>query len=128
MSNKMSKVQYYTITLQKGLNLLVDADRCSRTFSETVKQMAEKYSTQNWDSSPIADYMDAYLNAKVLKDFIQKKVQSPDEELVRFAAKNKIDGILLTKNELTMLQTLVSNFEETKEYLQKNYGFSTILN
>lgn len=128
MSSKISKTQYYTITLQKGLNMLVDADRCARTFSETVKTMAEKYSTENWDSSPIADYMDAYLNSKVLKDFIQKKVQEPDEELVRFAAKNKIDGIILTKNELILLQTLVSNFEETKEYLQKNYGFSTLLN
>jgi len=128
MSNKTPKAQYYTITLQKGLNLLVDADRCTRTFAETVKTMAEKYNTENWDSSPIADYMDAYLNSKVLKDFIQKKIQAPDEELVKFAAKNKIDGILLTKYELSMLQTLVSNFEETKEYLQKNYGFSTMLN
>jgi hypothetical protein len=128
MPNKISKAQYYTVTLQKGLNLLIDADRCTKTFSETVKEMAEKYSTENWDVSPIADYMDAYLNAKVLKDFLQKKIQSPDEELVRFATKNKIDGILLTKNELTMLQTLVNNFEETKEYLQKNYGFSTMLN
>lgn len=128
MSNKMSKVQYYTITLQKGLNLLVDSDRCAKTFAETVKNMASKYSIDNWDSSPIADYMDAYLNSKVLKDFLQKKIQDPDEQLVRFAAKNKIDGILLTKNELTMLQTLVSNFEETKEYLNKTYGFSTLLN
>lgn len=128
MSNKISKPQYYTITLQKGLNLLVDSDRCSRTFSETVKGMAEKYSTENWDSSPIADYMDAYLNSKVLRDFIQKKIQSPDEELVKFAAKHKIDGILLTKNELIMLQTLVNNFEETKEYLNKTYGFTTLLN
>ena len=128
MSNKISKPQYYTITLQKGLNMLVDSDRCARTFSETVKTMAEKYSTENWDSSPIADYMDAYLNSKVLKDFMQKKIQNPDEELVKFAAKNKIEGILLTKYELNMLQTLVSNFEETKEYLQKTYGFSTLLN
>lgn len=128
MSNKISKAQYYTITLQRGLNLLVDSDRCAKTFAETVKSMASKYSIDNWDSSPIADYMDAYLNAKVLKDFLQKKIQEPDEQLVKFAAKNKIDGILLTKNELTMLQTLVNNFEETKEYLQKNYGFSTLLN
>lgn len=128
MSNKISKAQYYTITLQRGLNLLVDSDRCTRTFAETVKSMATKYSIDNWDSSPIADYMDAYLNSKVLKDFLQKKIQEPDEQLVKFAAKNKIDGILLTKNELAMLQTLVSNFEETKEYLQKNYGFSTLLN
>lgn len=128
MSNKLSKPQYYTITLQKGLNLLVDADRCAKIFAETVKTAAMKYHIDNWDSSPIADYMDAYLNSKVLKDFLQKKIQDPDEELVKFAAKNKIDGILLTKNELIMLQTLVSNFEETKEYLSKTYGFSTLLN
>ena len=128
MSDRLTKPQYYTITLQKGLNLLVDADRCAKIFAETVKTAATKYDTENWDSSPIADYMDAYLNSKVLKDFLQKKIQDPSEELVKFAAKNKIDGILLTKNELTMLQTLVNNFEETKEYLNKTYGFSTLLN
>jgi len=127
MSNN-SKIQYYTITLNKVLNLLTDSDRCTRMFSDTVKNMVQKYDIENWDSTPLSDYMDAYLNAKVLKDFISKKIKEPDEKLVEFAAKNKIDGILLTKNELTMLQTLVNNFEETKEYLQKNYGFSTMLN
>lgn len=123
-----SKVQYYTITLNKALNLLTDSDRCSRMFSESVKTMVLKYSIDNWDSSPLADYMDAYLNAKVLKDFITKKIKEPDEKMVAFAAKNKIDGVLLTKNELSILQTLVTNFEETKEFLNKNYGFSTVLN
>ena len=71
---------------------------------------------------------DAYLNAKVLKDFIQKKIEDPDDEIVKFAAKNKIEGVLLTRNELAMLQTLVNNFEETKEFLNKTYGFTTLLN
>lgn len=127
MSNN-TKAQYYTITLNKALNLLTDSDRCTRMFADTVKGMVVKYSVENWDETPLPDYMDAYLNAKVLKDFITKKIKEPDERLVEFAAKNKIDGVLLTRNELTMLQNLVNNFEETKEYLNKNYGFSTLLN
>ena len=128
MSNKSGKAQYYTITLEKALNLLVDSDRCTRMFSSNVKTMIEKYSLESWDSSPIPDYMDAYLNAKVLKDFVQKKIENPDDEIVKFAAKNKIEGVLLTRNELLMLQTLVNNFEETKEFLNKTYGFTTLLN
>lgn len=128
MSNKLSNIKYYTVTLEKCLNLLIDTDRCTRMFSTSVKTMAEKYSLDSWDKSPIADYMDAYLNSKVLRDFIQKKIESPDEELIKFAAKNKIDGVIFTKNELTMLHNLVENFEQTKEYLHKTYGFSTMLN
>ena len=55
MSNKQA--QYYTIKLDKALNLLVDADRCMRMFATTVKTMVEKYDTENWDSSPVADYI-----------------------------------------------------------------------
>ncbi len=128
MSNGNGKAQYYTITLNKALNLLTDSDRCGRMFATSVKNMVDKYDLENWDSTPLADYMDAYLNAEVLKDFLHKKIKEPDEKLVQFAAKNKIDGVLLTKNELGMLQTLVTNFEETKEYLNKTYGFSTLLN
>lgn len=120
--------QYYTVRLEKALNLLVDSDRCARMFSTTVKTMVEKYDTENWDSSPIADYMDGYLNAKVLRDFLDKRLKEPDPFLVEYAKKNKVDGMLITKKELDMLQTLVINFEETKEYLNKNYGFSTMLN
>jgi hypothetical protein len=128
MSNKPAKVQYYTITLEKALNLLIDSDRCARMFATSVKTMSDKYDIENWDSSPIADYMDAYLNSKVLKDFLKKKIETPDEEVMKFAMKNKIKGVLLSKFELNMLQTLVSNFEETKEFLNKTYGFSTMLN
>ena len=72
--------------------------------------------------------MDGYLNAKVLRDFLDKRLKEPDPILVEYAKKNKVDGVLVTKNELGLLQSLVYNFEETKEYLNKNYGFSTLVN
>jgi len=127
--DKKTKSQYYTITLEKALNLLIDSDRCSRLFAESVKSLIEKYvDIKDWDDSPLPDYMDAYLNAKVLRDFIQKKIESSDDKLVEFAAKNNIKGVLLTANELQLLQSLVNNHEEGKEYLTKTYGFSTMLN
>jgi len=126
MSNK--PVQYYTVKLDKALNLLLDSDRCMRMFATTVKTMVEKYDIENWSTSPVPDYMDGYLNAKVLRDFIDKRLKEPDSTIVEFAKKNNIDGMLVTKGELSLLQSLVYNFEETKEYLNKNYGFSTLVN
>ena len=127
--DKKTKSQYFTITLEKALNLLIDSDRCSRLFAESVKSLIEKFKDiKDWGESPLPDYMDAYLNAKVLRDFIQKKVETPDEKLVEFARKNNIKGILLTASELEILQSLVNNHEEGKEYLTKTYGFSTMLN
>jgi len=127
--DKKTKTQYYTITLEKALNMLIDSDRCSRLFAESVKSLLEKYvDIKDWGDSPLPDYMDAYLNAKVLKDFIQKKIEMPDEKIVEFATKNNIKGVLLTANELQLLQSLVNNHEEGKEYLTKTYGFSTMLN
>lgn len=126
MSSKPA--QFYTVKLEKALNLLVDSDRCMRMFATTVKTMVEKYDVENWSSSPVADYMDGYLNAKVLRDFLDKRLKEPDQTIVEFAKKNNIEGMLVTKGELSILQSLVYNFEETKEYLNKNYGFSTLVN
>ncbi len=126
MSGKST--QYYSVKMEKALNLLIDSDRCMRMFSTSVKTMVEKYDVENWGTSPLPDYMDGYLNAKVLRDFLQKRIQEPDQVLVEYAKKNKVDGMLVTKSELNLLQSLVINFEETKEYLHKNYGFSTLFN
>lgn len=129
MSNKITKAEYYKITLEKSLNIIVDADRCSRLFAESILEFLKKYKRiEEWGDGPLPDYMDAYLNAKVLKDFMEKKVKDPDERLMEYAAKNKISGVLLTKMELNTLQSLVNNLEETKDYLNKKYGFSTLLN
>ena len=129
MSNKISKIEYYKITLEKALNLLVDSERCAKIFAENVLNLLKRYKEiEDWDESPIADYMDAYLNAKVLKDFMNNKIKNPDDKMIEYTRKHKINGVLMTKHELSMLQTLITNFEETKEYLNKKYGFSTILN
>lgn len=129
MSKKKQESQYYTIKLEKALNMLIDADRCSRMFSTNVKLMIDKYSNpDSWDDSAIPDYMDGYLNAKTLKDFLHKKVHEPDEKLVEYAKLHKVEGVMLTKNDLGLLQSLVYNLEETKTYLQKTYGFNTLLN
>jgi len=103
MSSKPTQSQYYSVKLEKVLNLMVDSDRCMRMFATSVKTMVEKYDIENWSSSPVADYMDGYLNAKVLRDFLDKKLKEPDQKLVEYARKNKVDGVLVTKNELSML-------------------------
>lgn len=123
-----SKPQYYTLPLKKAFNMMTDAERSMRMFAETVKTMVEKYQIEGWDDSPLPDYMDAYLNAKVLRDYLQKSIQEPNEMVTAYLKKNNIDGLLFSRDELTMLHTLATNFEETKEYISKKYGFSTMLN
>ena len=47
----------------------------SNLQNQIYNEFIEKYSVDDWGKSPIPDYMDAYLNSKVLKDFIQKKIE-----------------------------------------------------
>lgn len=127
MSN--NKPQYYSLPLKRAMNMMTDADRSMRMFAETVKTFVDKHAVDDWSTSPIPDYMDAYLNAKVLRDFIQKRIEEPDEFVVEYLKKNQnVDGLLMTKDELTMLYRLSTNFDEAKDYINKIYGFSTLLN
>lgn len=128
MSKPNNKTQLYSLPLKRAMNMMTDADRCMKMFAESVKTFVEKYAIEDWGNSPIADYMDAYLNAKVLRDYIQKSMEDPDELVTDYLKKNKIDGILVTREQLTMMYTLFSNFEHSKEHINKTYGFSTLLN
>lgn len=127
MSGK-TKIQYYSLPSKRALNMMTDADRSMKLFAENVKALIDKHPMEEWGSSPIPDYMDAYLNAKVLRDFIQKQIENPDENVVAYLKTNKIDGILMTKEDLTLLYTLSTNFDDTKAYINRLYGFSTMLN
>jgi hypothetical protein len=128
MSKKTTDGQYYILSLKRSWSLMTDADRSMRMFSTTVKELVEKNDTDTWHNTPTPDYMDAYLNAKVLKDFLQKLITEPDEKVAEYLKKNKLEGLLLTKEELALLSALINNFEDAKEYINKVYGFSTILN
>jgi hypothetical protein len=114
MSSSSSKAQYYSLPLKRAMNMMTDAERSMRLFAETVKTFIEKYSVDDWGKSPIPDYMDAYLNSKVLRDFIQKKIQDPDENVAAYLKTNNVDGLIMSRDDLEMLYRLSTNFEETK--------------
>lgn len=128
MSKTNNKAQLYTLPLKRAMNMMTDAERSMKMYAESIKTFAGKYAIEDWHSSPISDYMDAYLNAKVLRDFIQRSIEDPDEAIKDYLKKNTIDGLLVTRDQLTMLYTLSTNFEQSKDHMNKTYGFSTLLN
>ena len=120
--------QYFTVDAKKSLNLMIDAGRSMRIYGATVKVLVEKYDSENWSSTPIPDYMDGYLNAKVLRDFIDKRIKEPSKMAIEYMKANNFDGLFLTKEELQIFYSLIQGFEESKEYISKSYGVSTMLN
>lgn len=107
---------------------MTDADRNMKIFAESVKTMVEKEDIDKWDSGPVPDYMDAYLSSKAVKDYLQERIENPDPAIVKYLKENNLEGLLFSRSELVLLHSLVQNLEDTKEYLNKKYGFSTILN
>lgn len=126
MSKK--EAQYYTIQAKRSLNIMIDADRSMKIYASTVKDLVQKHEPDDWSSTSIADYMDAYLNSKALKDYIEQHIKNPSKMAIDYMRENDFDGIFLTKDELQMLYTLMSNFEESKSFITKNYGITTLLN
>lgn len=120
--------QYFTVDAKKSLNLMIDAGRSMRIYGATVKVLVEKYDSESWSSTPIPDYMDGYLNAKVLRDFIDKRIKEPSKMAIEYMKANNFDGLFLTKEELQIFYSLIQSFEESKEYISKSYGVSTMLN
>jgi hypothetical protein len=126
MSDK--EPQYYTLPLKSAVNIMTDAERGMKMLSSVLQELIKKHDIDSWTLSPIPDYMDGYLNAKTISDFLKKKIEEPDEAVREYLKQNNINGLLFTADELSVLYTLVSNYEQTKLSLKKQYGFSTLLN
>jgi hypothetical protein len=124
----IERPKYYSLPLKSAVNIMTDAERGMKMLSSALSELIKKNEVETWDSTPIPDYMDGYLNAKVIVDFVKKKIESPDEAVKEYLKENNINGLLFTVDELTILYTLVSNYEQNKVSLKKQYGFSTLLN
>ncbi len=58
-----------------------------------------------------------------LRQLLDKKINDPPEEEVKFCNENKIKDVLATKHELTMIQKFVISIEEQKALLLQEYDF-----
>lgn len=124
----MENPQYYSLPLKSAINIISDAERGMKLLSSILQELIKKNDIGSWSSTPIPDYMEGYLNAKAISDFVKNKMESPDEAVKEYLKQNNINGLLFTVDELTLLYSLVSNYDQTKQMLKKQYGFSTLLN
>ena len=105
-----------------------DAERGMKLLAASLRELTSTNDIDSWDKTPISDYMEGYLNARSIVVYLKKKIENPDEAIREYLKQNNINGLLFTLDEITLLYTLVSNYEKDKEALKKQYGFSTLLN
>ena len=121
----MSKQQpmYYTILIDKYLDLMTDTDRYYYMVAQELKELIEKVKLDEWESSPIPDFMETVVILNSLRQLLDKKANDPTEEEVKFCEENKIKDILVTKEDLVMIQKFVIGIEEQKALLLAEYNF-----
>lgn len=124
----LDKPQYYSLPLKSVTNIMSDAERGMKLLAASLRELTSTNDIDSWDKTPISDYMEGYLNARSIVVYLKKKIENPDEAIREYLKQNNINGLLFTLDEITLLYTLVSNYEKDKEALKKQYGFSTLLN
>lgn len=124
-----SNPQYYTMPARRVLNMIIDAERTMRLCADKIKlTVRELDNIEDWEALSLGEYMEGYLGAKALIALLNKRVKDPDPYVVTYLKDKYPDGVLLTKDDLTILHKISTNLEEIKQYLFKLHGFTTQLN
>ncbi len=120
--------QYYTILFDKYIDLMTETDRYYYMVADKIKDLIAEHPIDKWEDSPIPDFVETYVILNSLRELLDRKINDPPEEEVKFCNENKIKDVLVTKVELTMIQKFVISIEEQKNLLQLEYNFKYELN
>lgn len=120
--------EYYTIVFERYLDIMTDADRYYYMVVQELKELITKFPIDNWESTPIPDFTETYVILNSLRALLNKKINEPTKEEVKFCEENNIKDVLVTKTELVMLQKFVLAIEEQKALLSQEYGFKCDIN
>lgn len=115
--------EYYTIVFEKFLDIMKDADRYYYMVAQELKEMIQKSDIDSWEKGAVPDFMETLVILNSLRSLLDKKINEPTKEEVKFCEANNIKDVLVTKHELTMLQKFVMAIEEQKALLLQEYGF-----
>lgn len=127
-SKKKQKIQYYTISFEKYLDVMKENDQTYNIICERLKDDILNIKIQDWSESEIPDLVESYVLIDSFRIFLDEKINNPTQEEIDFCQKNNIKDILFTKDQIGMMQQYFLNIEERKEYLMKNYSFSCYIN
>ncbi len=127
-SKKKQKIQYYTISFEKYLDVMKENDQTYNIICERLKDDILNIKIQDWSESEVPDLVESYVLIDSFRIFLDEKINNPTQEEIDFCQKNNIKDILFTKDQIGMMQQYFLNIEERKEYLMKNYCFSCYIN
>jgi hypothetical protein len=122
------KPQYYTIVFEKFIDLITESERYYFMLAQQLKEYVAEVKMEDWDESPIPDFMETMVILQALRQFLDNKINKPSEEEVKFATANNIKDVLVTAEELSLLQSMVITLEDQKELLKSQYNFDYAVN
>lgn len=126
--SKKQQPEYYTILFEKYLEIMTEADKYYYMVAEELKDLVGKHPTDKWEETSIPDFMDTIVILHSLRSFLDKKINDPSEEEIKYCNENQIKDVLVTKEELVILQKFVIALEEQKALLYTEYKFSHLTN
>jgi hypothetical protein len=120
------KPQYYTVQFEKFLEIVSENEVSSVILGDRIKDLINQ--VDNWENSPILDFLESMILMSSFKDFLDQKINNPSDEEIEFIKKNNIKDVLFSKEELEVLQSFFLAIEGRKQFLADVYTFSCSLN
>lgn len=118
MNKKKNDIQYYTMELNKFMEIMTDNQKDYSVICSLVKEYITKYDLDQWEITGTNDIIETYVIIRSLKLILDKKLNEPTKEEIDFCTKNNISDMLLSEAELIAVQSFLKTVEYQRDILK----------
>jgi hypothetical protein len=108
---------YYKLEFDTYIELIKEVDSMYFAASDLLHSYISSNDLDLWDNTPIPELADYYVAINDLRIFLDELINKPTEEELRLALKFKLNDLLLSEENLVLLDNMVSNTQYCEKRL-----------
>jgi hypothetical protein len=118
VKKKTGLEDYYVIKFEKYIDLLTDIERKYNIISEILHDEVLKTLPEFWDNTPIPALAQCFATIVDIRSFLDDKINNTPEEEVKLAKENNIKDVLISKQDLQVMNVLLLAEQELSARLE----------
>lgn len=117
---------YYVIKFEKYIDLLTEIERKYNIISEILHDEVLKTLPEFWDNTPIPAITQCFSTISDIRSFLDDKVNNATEEEVKLTKEHNIKDVLISKQDLQVMNVLLLAEQELTARLEVEHKISLV--
>ena len=118
---------YYVIKFENFIELIKQTDAIYHIVANLLEEQTLANDTEEWYATAIPDLSGYFSIVTELKDYLDDIVNNPTEEEIKLIKKYNLSDILISIEDLSVLNHLLKSMQDYETRIYNLYKISTIV-